>query len=283
MKFWKTFKSSIYDPVFYSELRQHNFLFSLKYFYTLVLFLALGATLVFGFIFVPLASVFVNSIGPAVVDYYPDDLVLNIEGGQASINKPEPYFFKVPDKLPKEIKEKGIENILVVDTKSDYSADKFAEYKTISLLTKDSIIYKGDKDAITIEPLKKFPDFTLEKKDIISWAGKASSVTKYLPIVLVGTIFFISLVVLSSHLGYLLIAALLIFFLAKIRKVNLSYWESYRIGMHAITLPLIISALPVLFTFLPHIPFAFTAILLVIVWINLMSKTSPESITPTAN
>ena len=266
MEFFKNIKNSIYNPEYYSNLLNKPFSYSLKYFLLLSFVVSLLLTIVFSFSTLPKIKSFLDIAGKKAIQYYPDELQITINNGKASTNVNEPYFIKTPEDL----KIKNIDNLVVIDTKNNFSLTEFENYKTLLLLTNNSLIYREKNNTkITIQSLKQIPNYTLNKPALLSFFNKVSPYLKlvYPFFIILMLLFFFS--ALTLRLFYLLVAALLIWIVAKIKKINIGYSKSYQLGMHLMTLAIIITQLVSLTLPRVHIPFLFTAITLLAAIINL--------------
>ncbi len=277
----ETIKASIYSPEFYQGLRGRRVGFSLKYFYSLVIPLALILTAAFAVQVVPRFFGFLHELRPALAEIYPADLVIKIQKGQASINQTEPYLIPLPDFLKHSVgADKSIENLLVVDTKTPFSVGQMRSYKALAWLSSDSVYFYRDNQSVQVEPLSRFPDGTLDKALALSLADQAANLSRWaIPFIILAILLFMFLGLIfgaSFNLLYLFFAALLIWFISFIKKDNLGYWGSYRLGIHLMTLGVLCQAFTLLVR-LPQPPFVFTAILLVMAWLNLRPSARPET------
>lgn len=271
MNFLKKVKSSVYDPIYYSEILNMNFGGSLKYFFKLSLLLALVGAVYLSFVSIPKVNSFISTFGDKVVSAYPAELEVRLKDGLVSTNVVEPYIIPLPkDEFNSDYNKSNYENLIVIDTKSDLSLDKFNAYNTVVLLTKNAVITR-DKGKITITELKGTSDLTINRDKLVYWVGKVTPFVKKLPYIIPVLVFTGLFLYFAFSLFYLLFVALLVFIIGKIRKLGLSYKKSYQISLHAITLPLILSMVSwfiniKMFFLLP------TIILLVVVWVNLKVK-----------
>ena len=71
-----------------------------------------------------------------------------------------------------------------------------------------------------------------------------------------------------GYLVYLLFGALVIWFMAKLRKVDLTYGQSYKLGLYLLTLPILYGILTTGPLSMFHIPFGFTLILAALAYAN---------------
>lgn len=257
---------SIYGPSFYASLLQKKASSSFKYFFGFILVLSLLATIGFVFFRIPtpttaLMTPYVEQFG----DMYPADLVITIQNGQASTNSTAPIVIDFPSNLPKE----GLpQHLLVIDTSKTASIELFQTYGSILLLTKDAFMGMQKPGDIRIYPLSKMPDITFDKALIAKGVGKLKSFLPYvLPLVFVGMFvaFFIGNVFLL--LGLLLIS-LFIWPLARIMKVHIGYWKSYQIGLHAMTLAMVLDETLFVAARSLKFPFVFTLVTLLVVTVN---------------
>lgn len=275
MKLCKNIKSSIYNPSYYSEILNKPFSYSLKYFLSLACLVALIATIAFSFSTLPKINKFINETGSKALSYYPDDLEVTVKSGKVSTNVSEPYFIKIPDELKNS--DRGtvtnpaageIENLLVIDTKNPATIDLFSGYKTSTLLSYDSFAYY-DNGAVKIQPLRQEFNGVVTKPKVSAALNKIMPYVRILPFALI-PIIFIGLLIGSifKYLIYLIFAAVIIWIMFKAMKKNLGYGKSYQIGLHAMTLGVILEV--TVFRFYPNLefPFLFTFLMLVVFWAN---------------
>jgi len=269
MHFFKTISQSIYDPAFYQELPQKPFSFSLKYFYALALLLSVVLTASFTVSTVPAVYAFLKDIGPRFLAFYPDDLTITIKNGKASSNAVEPFFFTVPSISPgMSPEEAGQKNFLVIDTATPFSLKQFEQYDTLALLTREALVI-SDRGNIRIYPLAKIPDIEITKSLPTLIVQKIQPFIRFVLPLLIVVVFFGFISLQSVNLLYLLIFSLFVWGIAKVKKLSVGYKKSYQIGIHAITLPLLIYALITTLTSV-HVPYLFTLLSLLIVFVNIV-------------
>lgn len=232
MDYLKKVQNSIYSPVFYSKLLQEKFSKSIVYFLILILILTL----------IKIASLmpFLREVPTRIqegfkqtINCYPKDLEINIKNGQVGTNVKEPYFVSTCGLS-------GDKSDWVIDTKNSYSPQKFEEYRTSFWLTKDSMVYRKSDVEIRTYKLSDVKDFKVDKALIDSFSNKISPYLKFIgPILIIftalGVYFFYIL-----RLVYLLMLSAIILVLSKIFKKKLTFSQSCKVGLHALTLGLII-------------------------------------------
>lgn len=274
MDFLDNIKNSIYNPEFYRKLRSKPLPFSFKYFYILAFILAVIITAKFSFQEIPGINVFLTGLGPEIVNAYPSELAVTIKNGQASSNVAEPYFVRMPGNIQME-KYRNIsklDHLIVIDTKNQFSEESFLKYSSLVFLTKTSVAFRKDDGRIEIQPLSGMPDLIIDKASVSSFVGKIQPFTKFAAPLFVLAFFIGFMVSFSIKLAYLLLAALLILLVAKVKNIPLSYKQSYQAGLHIITLPLLLSAVSTLLNMQIVIPFFTTILIIIMAAINFESR-----------
>jgi hypothetical protein len=266
--FFKKVRSSIYNPSFYQSLREASVSSSIKYFAALSV---IGAILTVLLLIPGIAAFFSPATVSTVVGAYPADLEVTVDHGVVSINQPEPYIIKDSEGLKKK-------NILVIDTKSNFTGAQFDQYSTYVLVKKDFVVVE-DKGAQKIFPLNEVQSLKLNQERVAAWGQKA------LPLLVPGAIALTTLLLLAIFIGsmfslvYFLLLALIMMLIGRARHTTLSYKEAYKVTVHAATLPLIMWFV---FT-LAHIsmPFlTFSLLTLLVAFLNL--KPAPNAASPTS-
>jgi hypothetical protein len=274
MQFLKNLKNSIYGPDYYIELLQKPISFSFRYFFSFISLIALIASVIFLFTVAPKVKLILDKIGAQALERFPASLEITIKEGNASINQQEPYKISAPAGIKDtEFFYGKVENILVIDTKNDFTTEELGQYKTLCVLAK-TIIACQREDQITIQPLSKIANLVINKAIITSWVERVRPFLNLIyPLALIGAwlVFFFSIIL---RLAYLLIFALVIWLIASLKKIKIGYAKSYQMGLHLMTLPIIVI---ILFKFLlpqMNIPFLFTIVSVLMAFINLKSVTA---------
>ena len=268
MSFFNKVKNSTYSPEYYRELMTQPFSYSLKYFFLLTLVFMVLFTLRFSVLYLPEINKTLGSVGATIIDRYPQELEVNVKDGIVSTNVEEPYYIKIPDAQKADFggSESDIENFIVIDTKNEPSIDSLDKYKTFVLVTKNYIVAKEDNGKITMNSLKEMPDISINKNSVIQFTEKYSPYLKFLIPILILFVFIGSFFLVAFELVYLLIAALFIWLIASVKGAGIGYKKSYQLGIHLITLPLLI-------TVIFQIGFLlFTTAVLILAAVNIIKK-----------
>ncbi len=270
--------ASVYSPAFYKALLLKPLSWSIKYFFSFTLVLAVISTAVAGWQAVPAVNSFLNNLAPTILKYYPENLEIVIKDGEASSNVPEPYVIQLPPELISSWNKAANpnpvpENLLVINTETRLVDWKeFQNYKALALLSKDAIVFMDRNGGVRIQPLTAVPNTTINKKEIASMLDGVKPFAKFAAPILVLIIFIGVYSVLSFKLIYLFAAALLIWLIAtKFKKLDVGYKKAYQVGLHAMTAALLFEMFLRIFLGV-RVPFLFTIITLVVAWFNLSFK-----------
>ena len=239
MSLWRTIRASIYSPAFYRSLPGRKLSFSLKYFYSLGVALAIVFAATTSFRALPLITQFLDQAGQTLVVNFPDELAVTIKNGEASTNVAEPYVLPLPDELKTEVEKNGKRapaNLLVINTASQASVESWTAHDTFILITKRNIVAGEEPGGrVQIEWLSDLPDVTIDRTFVQGLSGDLQAVGRWLaPLVVFGT-WFLFLVLWTLTLAYLLFGAVLAWLIARVRKMPISYGGAYRMALHAWT------------------------------------------------
>ena len=278
MGIFQIFRESLYSPSFYRTLPGRPFSFSVKYFYTLAIAFSLALTIYFAAALLPGLSALMKTIIPEAIETFPAELTVTIENGEARSNVEEPYFIEFPEKLEMLGDRDSDRRLAVVDTRNEFTPERFREYNAYVWLGRTSLIFGDENGEIRIRELRDFPDIVLNRETLRVLGAKAEESYGWLVPLLMTAGVLIAFVLLlgyfSFNLVYLLIFAVLVMVIARFRKLELGYKDSYRIGIHATSPALILMVLSLVGV--PILPFLFTAVSVAVVWANLQPEiTSP--------
>ncbi len=290
MQFLKTLRDSIYGPKFYASLSERPFLFSMKYFIKFALFAGLVGLIAFA-VRTPLSSIPTPQKIRGFIDQggtlYPQELVVTIKNGQASVNVSEPYMIPMSESFQsKETSNRSgasadqmqpIKNFLVIDTARPFSTETFRDYRTAILLTRDSFIIGGGGTQMRIFPLEKAGSAEITKKSILLLSEKIKPYAVWVIPFFALILIFVFLLVNGFYLAYLLFGAFLIWGLTALLKKRMSYKHAYQIGLHAITGSIIFDGLMKSAPFHLRLPFVFTLLMLLAVVVNFSARIKSAS------
>jgi hypothetical protein len=277
---FETFKKSIYNPEFYRTIPGAPQGDVFRYYTKATFTLALFATTMFVVILAPQGVRFIRDIAPTLVaEHYPAELTVHIQKGEVSTNVVEPYIITSKNSAREILKENGLENMLVIDTIHDFSTKTFEDYKTLALLTKSQVVTRNNAGRITIQDLRGMPDTTIDQAGLLSWVEKIRAALIY--IVPAGV--FVTLVILFfGYIAYLIplfLFALIPFFLAKGKKMSLTYGGAYKMSVYAVVPGLVLKTILNIggFFFIP--PYFSLLIFMLIILINMREVEQPTLFT----
>ena len=272
MSFIETVKSAIYDPDFYENIKKRKLSTTLKYFFLLILALTTINTIILAYELGVKAPQEIRDSVYQGVSSFPADLEVNIDEGQVTTTAQEPFFVPMPKQETEEYK--GMNNLLVIDTKTPYSSTQFNQYKTLMWLTKDSLFYANREFDNRSVSLTDVENIKINKQFVQDLAGKINPWLNFVGPVLIILTFIGLYLGFTFNLIYFLLLAVLVFFLSKIFKWGLGYSASYKTAVYASTLAFIVDLTLFntgLYTGFFGFPFLFTLTTLCVVTINLQN------------
>lgn len=250
--FFYSLKRSLFEPKYYKDVADASFGFSFKYLWFLLFLLTFIKILLFGGQYLTSR----NSIQPEVnklmiyaENFYPKELKLQIKNGQLSTNVEEPYIFD----LEKDASQTDQKHFLIIDTKG--SIENYPSYGSYVLATKNAVVYPskssnnkvGETSVFYFRDLKK--NLTIDKKTydnllnvVKPYAPKVGILVNYLmllfsPLFLIFGSFFWTIGVMFG----LLFLTFFVWIVNLIFKKQYSFGSLFKMGMHAVTLPILVS------------------------------------------
>ncbi len=264
--FLNSLQNSAYSPQFYSSIPKKSFRQSFGYFLLLILVLSvIKLTTLISPLLVE-APLAIQSFISDTINCFPKELEVKIQNGLVTTNVEEPYFIKFCS--AKEINQ----NLVLIDTKTPFSASKFNESSAAAWVTKDSIFYKKSNVETRSYSFIQIKDFKLNRDSLNSFNNMISPWLKFVGPILLFLAFVGIYLAYDFRLIYLLFLAALIWLLSKLFKKTFNFGQSYKIGLHAISLGLIVELVGNLTTRWIHFdgfPFMVTFISLGVVLVNL--------------
>ena len=240
MKIFNTIKSSIYNPVFYSSIKDSTTKSAFIYYTKLNLLVVIFIVFFISIIAIPsFLSVTKLSNIESFLSTFPKDFEIVIKDGSAFSNINESYDVPVPVNLfdKKSNFENKFDNILTVDTNSEFSLDKFKNSQSMFYLSKDYLAFEDERGKINIESIKGLPDFVINQSIILTKLDKFLFYSKIfiIPIMVIGFYFMFFLILFVGNLIFISIMSLIIMLVLKIRKIPALYGEIFKTGLYVIT------------------------------------------------
>jgi hypothetical protein len=263
-------KKSIYGPEYYRELLTQPLAFSWKYYSAFACALALCLTIVSSIALVPWISKTVHEFPEQFFAYYPDALKVEINKGVVTSNVTEPYFLPVPEQFMRNAPLGASRlSFMVIDTATPFSLEQFNAYGTMVWLGGHQLAFRDGKSGVRIESFDPQTNLTVNEGTLRIFEQRLQPWYKFAAVFAVMGAFLGLLVVFGLNFVYLLLGALFILLLGRLLKQRWSYGAAYRIGLHAMTLPVLLDTFFSALNFpILHLPFLFTVAMLAIVMVN---------------
>lgn len=243
-KLYTTLRNSIYNPGFYQGVSEAPLSTAARYYVQWSLILAAVLAIVLGIFVGTAGSTFIKKYAPGIVsNYYPKELTIHIEKGEASANVTSPYFVPVRSLSGATTTLGTVQNLLVIDTTHSFDPKTFDTYKTYALLTKTDLVTTDNNGQITIQSLRRAPTVTISQELLLSWVEQ---IRAHLPaIIIAGTVamFVVFLVGYLLYFAVLLLFALVPLLVAWIKKTPLSYSGAYKMSLYAIVPALVLKTI----------------------------------------
>ena len=239
--FVHVFINSLTSTKYYKEIVQTSLSFSLKYLFAITFFAATLTTLLTSIPAMPQVRSDIDAFLTAGRDIFPKDLEIEIKGGKMKINKPEPLFIQMPQVWSAEANMPL--NLIVFD--SNGTLDDVAKHKTMALVNTNNILFasmqESGRNSTEVYPLKEVPDQTITRANFDSLMNDLKGLSKYIPAILVGLIFALSLAYFFAFRAiYLVFIGAALMIVGTIKKSTLNFKQYYQIGLHAMTFPLLV-------------------------------------------
>lgn len=237
--FLHVFENSLFPVTpYYQKILRAPFIFSFKYFISLILLLNFIFLFYLGVKYNP-EKIYgvINSVSESL-SQYPADLRITIKDGLLISNYNRPYFLWLDYQNKKKL-------LLVIDENA--YPEKIQIYKPLLLLTaKEAVIYPTKKNQpLSILPLTYLSDQYITKHQLTQLINLMTAVRQAFPLIYLAVATFALIIILVSSfiitLFYLVTATAIIVGIYKfILKKRSHFKKTFQIGLHAATLPLVL-------------------------------------------
>ncbi|MFZ2593987.1 MAG: DUF1189 family protein [Minisyncoccia bacterium] len=279
-------KNSIFGPEYYASLQLKEDKTGLGYLLRLtsVVGLIIGLTLIPTLMQVKTA---LTSTVSGASSYYPNELVVKIENGLVTTEGVvEPYAIPVPGEVfannaQKALPETETVNAIVIDTAGPLSVEYFKALNTFALLQKNSLTIVGDKGELKTYQLPKDTNFVFTKAKVSEFLTVINTyIERIAPFIYALIIPCMILLLFVGYIIYGIYFALVTWIFARFAlKTPWGFKKSYRMGVHAMTLPILFINL-IDFVYPVRIPLLFTVSSLFILYMNTREIHKPDATVP---
>lgn len=270
--FLHIYRKSLTSPKYYFELLKTPFIFSIKYLLVMALIASAIVSVSTSIQTTPQLKTTVNNTILKARELFPNDLVISLNNGSWTINKPEPYIVPVPiENIPKDTPK----NLVVFY--HDGTLDDLKKLDTIAIVNTTNLVIE-DNGQIQTYPLRDFPNGSFTKRNFETLVDSFQAITKYLPFLAAATIFLgLFIYYFLYRIIYLLIVGALISLAGMLSSVRLGFKNAYVIGLHTMTLPLTVEVISDILRFQLPIPswFLILNVAFSLIVLNVLKKKGP--------
>ena len=236
--FIKAIGFTFYSGDFYKKIKDEDVGNAIIFLLKISLFLSFCI----GIIGIIISIIFLPSVKKGISNFvdtnFPSDLVVTVKDGKMTTNTGQPFFVKDSSSSKSTYSK---ENIFVILPDEIADASVLLKYSTMAALAKDGFVVEKNQGQ----------EIRIIKYDTMSFVASRENALKILnkivpffliffTIGIIPLMMFIFVFVITLHLIWLFFVALLIWGFLRIKKLNISYGQSYKIGMYAIV-PLLIT------------------------------------------
>lgn len=273
--YFQTVLASAFDFSFYQKLLTETFGKAALYLFLLLTILQLVNGIVLATNIaknLPKVPDFVTNVKQTAQSFFPQELIVTLNNGKIHTNVDEPYYIEFPKQLQGQSNSMA-KHLITIDTKAAVS--DFIKYNTIILITKDSVVYPDKQAGYRVQPLSESKEnIQIDRRSYDLLLGKLLPYLRYVPVGLYSLMglsvvvlpWIVGLFVLGSKMTYLLFMTLILLIIAKLMKKNLGYGQIYKLSLHGLTIPIVISFIADLFNYtLPTLSYTAIFILIMVV------------------
>ncbi len=260
--FIKSIGFTFYSGDFYKKIKDEKGSNAIEFLLKFSVFLGICFGILCIVLFIAFSPFIKKQISNLIDENYPANLVVTIKDGKMTTGDGQPFFIKSSEQSSDTAGQQG--NVIAILPDETAEVSVLSKYNTSLAVTSDGIVGQQNNG---------------QEIRIIKYTGMSLTVDKNLALKSVQFLFFFSLlffaigivpfliifilIMTGIHLLWLFFVALLIWAFLSLKKIRVSYMDSYRIGMYTIV--------PLLITEIIAIPVGFsgrsftTAIILLIV------------------
>jgi hypothetical protein len=241
MRKLKTFSYCFYrsatSPKYYLDILKTKPRFTVRYYIALTLFAALLVTLATGVRMFPFIKQDASNFSQQIRTLYPSGLTITLKDGQWTANKPEPVIIPFPK--PSGSEPGDFENFAVFYKQG--TVEDLKTYKTLVLVNETNVVVTDPSGTITSRPIKNFKDMEITADSVNKFSDLALRFTPYILLVLIAarSVFFYVL----GNISMIFFVGVAVYVFAKSNKKNLKFGQALRIGVHTLTIPIVLQVI----------------------------------------
>ncbi len=245
--FWTDIKNSIYGRDYKGHFASRSFGQGVSFIAKLTFVEVLIIVLVGSAVFIPVAKMVLDreNVYSFLDTYIPAGAEVNVKDGKVTTPDGKPVIIPFPE----DSEVKDVENILIVDPAvTENELVKYEEYNTMVLVTSDKIVSTEENDAVKVSSLNDVPDYKINRDAFVSLYEKFRPyIFVMIPMFAIvgGLMIFVFGVIFTLIIN--VIVALVTLLISKIKKVDMTYKQSYMVSLFAMTVSALVSMVSVLF------------------------------------
>lgn len=230
--FIKTIGLTFYSGDFYKKIKDEKSGDAIVFLLKTSLFLGVCVGILGSIILLAFSPLIKKEVSKFVENNFPNDLIVTVKEGKMTTNTNEPFFIKIPKDEKGDITK---ENILAILPSEPLDISVLSKHSTILAMTSEGFVAEKDNGGeVRIYKYGK-TDFVASRDTALALINKISPM--FFVFFAIGFIVFGIIFVSFSvifHLIWLFFVALLVWGFLKLKKLNISYKQSYKIGMYSI-------------------------------------------------
>lgn len=229
--FFRDLKHSFFGPSFYTSARSKTFGSAVGFLFASTLLISFLVI----FIGVVLAIPSALSVKPEAFfeKNFPADLSVTLTDGKASTNATQPYIIPIPEE--DKVEDSTFENYLVIDTRPETTVQMLQEYKSVAVLTENSLYVNQDEGEGRVIALSEIGEDVTINKEFVQGALKGLMVFLWIlvPLALIFGTPLMAFFVTGFYLFTSLFGALIPLLIGMVRKIPMTYGEAYKTALYA--------------------------------------------------
>lgn len=243
--FWRDFKNAIYGADYKNHFASKKFSEAFKYLFKLTFIEAVILIILMSVFFIPAVKFILDkeNIVSFIDTHIPQDASVEIKDGIVTTGDGKPIYIEGTEDMKKE----GFDYLIVVDPTiktSENILEVFKTYKTVNLVTSNQSLTVDERGAVSIKSLEGYPNYVINKDAALDMYDKARPyIMTFVPI-----LFFLGFLLaiafgLVMSLILVFIIAFGIMYISQVKKINLTYKQSYIVGIYSLTVSFVASIL----------------------------------------
>lgn len=248
--FWVDFKNAIYGADYKNHFAGKKFSEAFKYLFKLTLIEAIILILVMSVFFIPAIKFILDkeNIVSFIDTHIPQGASVEIKDGIVTTGDGKPIYIEGTEDMKKE----GFDYLIVVDptiNTSENILEVFKTYKTVNLVTSNQSLVVDNQGSVSVKSLEGYPNYVITKEAALDMYDKARPyIMTFVPI-----LFFLGFILaiafgLAMSFVLVFVIAFGIMYISQVKKINLTYKQSYIVGIYSITVSYVASVLAFIIT-----------------------------------